>query len=52
MRLNFSHGTLEEHAARARLIREAAERAERTVGHFWETCRDRSCALPGSAMAR
>ncbi|MEZ5478710.1 MAG: pyruvate kinase [Thiolinea sp.] len=32
VRLNFSHGTLEEHAARARLIREAAERAGRTVG--------------------
>lgn len=32
VRLNFSHGTLEEHAARAERVRSAAEKAGRTVG--------------------
>ncbi|MEZ5537379.1 MAG: pyruvate kinase [Thiolinea sp.] len=32
VRLNFSHGTLEEHAARAELVRAAARKVGRTVG--------------------
>lgn len=33
-RLNFSHGTWEEHAARLRLIREIERRVERPIGVF------------------
>lgn len=32
VRMNFSHGTLEEHAARADLVRAAAKKVGRTVG--------------------
>ncbi|MGB1256324.1 MAG: pyruvate kinase [Thiolinea sp.] len=32
VRLNFSHGTLEEHAARAQMVRDAAHKVGRTVG--------------------
>ncbi|WP_020395328.1 pyruvate kinase [Thiolinea disciformis] len=32
VRLNFSHGTLEEHQCRAQLIRDAAKKVGRTVG--------------------
>lgn len=32
VRLNFSHGTLEEHAQRAQMVREAAQKVGRTVG--------------------
>ncbi|CAA6821980.1 MAG: Pyruvate kinase (EC [uncultured Thiotrichaceae bacterium] len=32
VRLNFSHGTLEEHAARAEMVRAAAKKVGRTVG--------------------
>ena len=32
VRLNFSHGTLEEHAARAQMVRDAARKVGRTVG--------------------
>lgn len=32
VRLNFSHGTAEEHAARAEMVRDAAKKAGRTVG--------------------
>jgi pyruvate kinase len=32
VRLNFSHGTPEEHLARARMVRKAAKKANRSVG--------------------
>ena len=32
VRMNFSHGTREEHLARAALVREAAQEAGRTIG--------------------
>ena len=42
-RLNYSHGTLEEHAETARRVREAAGRAGRPVA-ILRTCPGRSCA--------
>ena len=49
-RLNFSHGTHETHAARARAIREAQERADRPVALM---ARDSHSAwLNSAALAR
>ena len=50
LRLNFSHGTREEHAENVAMAREASEVAGREVG-CWATCPDRSCESTRSRAA-
>ncbi len=44
-RLNFSHGSAEDHMERARRVRES-ERPTAVSSPCWPTCRAPNCALP------
>ena len=49
-RLNFSHGTYENHAANVAIVR-ALEEAPAGQSACWPTCRAPNCASAGSAAA-
>ena len=51
VRLNFSHGSGQDHIDRANLVREAA-RAPAAKSRSWPTCRGRRSASASSRKAR